>query len=177
MVSVLCRLSVALTLALTAGSMETRALARLDAVPDFSGHWKFDAAKSTTLTREAQGRVAAIVFGDECVITQTAGALTLDITAGAAKIRAVYRLDGKPSENRSPGPPGQPDVPIVSTTRWVGETLQITTKSETDLGAGKVPVESLRTLWITSGGDLAVERRGTPAQVVSDAWAVYQRVK
>ena len=121
--------------------------------------------------------VAAIVFGDECTITQTVDSLTLDIAAGALKVRAVYRLDGTPSHNNSPGQPGQPDIPIVSTVRWVGETLQITTKSESDLGAGKVPVESLRTLWLTSGGDLAVTRRGTPAQIVSDAWAVYQRVK
>ena len=146
------------------------------AVPDFSGHWKFDNAKSVLLAREAK-QFAAGVFGDECVITQTADVLTLYIVAGAMKVEATYRLDGKPSANRSPGARGQPDIPILSTTRWVGDKLEITTKSESELRGVKVPVESLRRMWLTADGDLAVERQGTPNQVVSDAWSVYQRVK
>jgi hypothetical protein len=146
------------------------------AVPDFSGHWRIHADKSTALAREAK-ESASPVFGEECVITQTADAVSLTIAIGTMKLEAVYRLDGKPSENRSPGPRGQPEIPIFSTTRWAGETLEISTKSESDLRGVKVQVESLRRMWLTADGDLAVDRHGTPSQVVSSAWSVYQRVK
>jgi hypothetical protein len=140
--------------------------------PDFSGRWKVDGSKSARLAQEVNGSASA-VFGEECVITQTKETLTLDIVAGALTIQAVYRLDGKPSTNRSPGPPGQPDITIVSTTQWNGPVLHITTRSESVVDGVKVPVESVRKMWLTADGDLAVERRGTPTRIVSDAWTVY----
>ena len=145
-------------------------------VPDFSGRWRIHADKSTALAREAKEQ-ASPVFGEECVITQTADLLSLEIAIDTLKLEAVYRLDGKPSENRSPGAQGQPEIPIVSTTRWAGDTLEIATKSESVLRGGKVQVTSLRRMWLTPDGDLAVDRHGTPSQVVSSAWSVYQRVK
>lgn len=146
-------------------------------MPDFSGSWTFHAAKSAQMTNAAKAHSASLVFGEACVITQTADTLTLDITAGALKIQAVYRLDGKPSINKSPGQAGQPDITIVSTTQWVGDVLHITTKSESVLDGATVPVESVRKLWLTPEGDLAVERRGNPTRVVSNAWTVYERKK
>ena len=175
--SIVWRMAVALSLLAPAVPAAHTTLPGHIAVPDFSGHWKLDAAKSAALAREAKGNTAAVIFGDECVITQTADALILYIVAGGLKVEVTYRLDGKPSSNTSPGARGQADIPIVSTTRWVGDTLEITTKSESELGGIKVPVESLRKIWLTPEGHLAVERRGTPTQVVSDAWSVYQRVK
>jgi hypothetical protein len=146
-------------------------------VPDFSGSWRFHAGKSAQMTNAAKAHSASLVFGEECVITQTADTLTLDITAGALKIQAVYRLDGKPSTNKSPGQAGQPDVTIVSTTQWVGDVLHITTTSESVLDGATVPVESVRKMWLTPEGDLAVERRGNPTRIVSNAWTVYERKK
>jgi hypothetical protein len=145
--------------------------------PDFSGSWKFHAGKSAQMTSAAKGNSASVVFGEACVITQTADTLTLDIAAGALKVQAVYRLDGKPSTNRSPGQAGQPDITIVSTTQWVGDVLHITTKSESVLDGVTVPVESVRRMWLTKEGDLAVERRGNPTRIVSNAWTVYEREK
>jgi hypothetical protein len=145
-------------------------------VPDFSGRWKIHAGKSTALARAAQEQ-ASPVLGEECVITQTADVLALQIAIDTLKVEAIYRLDGKPSSNLSPGGRGQSGIPIVSTTRWVGDTLEITTRSESDLRGVKVQVESLRRLWLTPDGDLAVERRGRPTEVVSNAWSVYQRVQ
>jgi hypothetical protein len=142
-------------------------------VPDFSGRWTADAAKSARLAREVNGNSTAAIFGETCVITQTKDTLTLDIVAGGLKVQVVYRLDGKPSTNKSPGRPGQPDVTIVSTTQWNGPVLHITTKSESVLDGVTVPVESVRKLWLTPEGDLAVERRGSPSRVVSTAWSVY----
>ena len=142
-------------------------------VPDFSGRWTADAGKSARLAREVSGNSTAAVFGETCVITQTKDTLTLDIVAGGLKLQVVYKLDGTPSTNRSPGPPGQPDVTIVSTTQWNGPVLHITTKSEAVLDGVTVPVESVRKMWLTADGDLAVERRGTPERIVSTAWTVY----
>ncbi len=175
--SVICRLSLAMALLAAMGALGSSTLSADAVVPDFSGHWKLDAAKSMALARESKGNTAAVVFGDECVITQTAESLTLYIVAGGLKVEVTYRLDGKPSPNRSPGARGQADIPILSTTRWVGETLEITTKSQSEVGGVNVPVESLRKMWTTPDGHLAVERHGTPSQVVSDAWNVYERVK
>ena len=146
-----------------------------NAVPDFSGSWKVNPGKSAQLTNANKSHSASLVFGEECVITQTADTLTLDIAAGALKVQAVYRLDGKPSTNRSPGQAGQPDVTIVSTTHWVGDVLHITTKSESLLDGVTVPVESVRKMWLTPEGDLAVERLGNPTRIVSNAWTVYER--
>lgn len=146
-------------------------------VPDFSGQWKYSGTKSAALAREAKGSFAAVVFGEQCAIGQTADTLTLDIVAGSLKVQAVYRLDGKPSTNKSPSQPGLADITIVSTTQWVGDVLHITTKSESLLEGETVPVESVRKLWLTPNGDLAVERRGNPTRIVSNAWTVYERVK
>ena len=143
------------------------------AVPDFSGRWKVDYRKSGDLARNVNGNSTAAIFGEECVISQTKDTLTLDIVAGGLKVQVVYRLDGTPSTNRSPGPPGQPDVTIVSTAQWNGPVLHITTKSESVIDGVTVPVESVRKLWLTADGDLAIERRGTPTRVVSTAWTVY----
>ena len=147
-----------------------------DAVPDFSGRWRIHADKSAALALEAKEH-ASPVFGEECFITQTADALSLQIAIDKLKVEVVYRLDGKPSPNTSPGGRGQAGIPILSTARWVGEKLEITTRSESELRGVKVPVESLRRMWLTADGDLAVERHGTPSEVVSAAWSVYQRVK
>ena len=171
--SVVWRLVIAV--ALLAPALPVHSLrADSPAVPDFSGRWKFNDVKSANLARQSGGSVNAIL-GGECTIVQTPDTLTQYIVAGALKVEAAYRLDGKPSENQSPGPPGQGPILIVSTTQWMADVLHITTKSESVLNGVKVPVESLRRIWLTTAGDLAVERKGTPALVVSAGWAVYQR--
>ncbi len=171
--------SLVLALALSGPSLfvEAQLTSQSQATPDFSGRWAVNMDKSARLAREANSNTAAVVFGEQCVMTQTAETLTLDITAGGMSIQAVYRLDGKPAINKSPGAPGQPDIIITSTSRWIGHVLHVTTTSQSELDGVLVPVESLRKLWLTADGDLAVERRGTPSRVVSDAWTVYERVK
>jgi hypothetical protein len=167
--SVVLRAALALAVLAPAGAATSAA-----PVPDFGGRWKLDNAKSQALAQKNQS-FAGAVFGTECVIIQTAEAVTLQIAAGALKVEAIYRIDGKPSENRSPGQAGQPDIRIISNTSWAGDVLHITTRSESELDGALVPVESLRKMWLTADGDLVVFRQGTPARVVSTAWSVYQR--
>jgi hypothetical protein len=174
--SVIYRISLALALlALAVPGAQPAATSRA-AVPDFSGHWKFHTDKSAALAREAKEQ-ASPVFGESCIITQTAELLSLQIAIDTLKLEAIYRLDGKPSQNRSPGSRGQPEIPIISTTRWVRDTLEVSTRSESDVRGATVPVTSLRKMWLTAVGDLAVDRHGTPSEVVSSAWSVYERVK
>jgi hypothetical protein len=169
------RMVLAVLAAVTAFS--SSATASGSVVPDFSGTWKLDPEKSAQLARERKGGSVALIFGEDCVITQTADLLILNIAAGALKVEATYRLDGRPSGNVSPGARGGADIPITSTTRWIGDTLEITTRSESELDGVTVPVESTRKVWLTADGLLAVERRGSPARIVPDAWNVYRKLR
>jgi hypothetical protein len=144
--------------------------------PDFSGAWVFDAAKSSAMVTEGTHQTVSALLGDECVISHANAALSMVIRAGAQTVPATYLLDGRESRNMSPGPfRGAPEIPIVSRTQWTGTTLEITTASESDVDGRKVPVESVRRLWLTPSGDLAIVRSGTPAKVVPAAAAVYRR--
>ena len=174
--AVVWRMTLALALSAPVFSTTHPIAAARGTLPDFSGRWQIHVDKSTALAREAKEQ-ASPVFGDKCIITQTGDLLSLEIAIDTLKLEAIYRLDGKPSQNRSPGSRGQPEIPIVSTTRWVGDTLEISTKSESDLRGVKVPVASVRRMWLTADGDLAVDRHGTPSEVVSAAWSVYERAK
>ena len=175
MQSVVLRASLALALGVASVSVESPVVAGTSSVPNFSGKWRIDAEKSARLARESKGTAFNFVFGEECSIIQTDDALTLQILAGGLKVEAVYRLDGKASDNTSPGARGQAAVPVVSTTEWVNDVLHILTNSESELNGAKVAVKSIRKIWLTAEGDLAVERRGNPTAVVPDAWNVYQR--
>lgn len=145
------------------------------AAPGFSGAWVYDAAKSAALVSSTEHRTPSPLLGDECVIDHTTGTLAMIIRAGALTVEASYRLDGGESRNFSPGPPGQPHIPILSRTRWAGAVLEIQTSSESDIDGRKVPVESVRRLWLTADGNLAIERRGTPANLVPTSAGVYRR--
>ncbi|MEO6223016.1 MAG: hypothetical protein ABIP90_07180 [Vicinamibacterales bacterium] len=175
--SVVCRLMLVLAVLAAGIHSDLSTLSATTVVPDFTGRWKFDGVKTSNIVRESPGRFVALTLGDECTIKQTSDILTLYIVAGGLKIEATYRLDGKPSTNQSPGPPGQAAIPIISTARWAADVLHITTNSESVLDGTKVPVESLRRIWLTAEGNLATERRGTPAQVVSAGWSVYRRMQ
>lgn len=145
------------------------------AAPAFSGAWVYDASKSAALVSSTEHRTPSPLLGDECVIDHTPGTLAMIIRAGAMTVEASYRLDGGESRNLSPGPPGQPHIPILSRARWVGAVLEIQTSSESDIDGRKVPVESVRRLWLTVDGNLAIERRGTPANLVPTSAGVYRR--
>lgn len=145
------------------------------AAPGFSGSWVYDAGKSAALVLNTEHRTPSPLLGDECVLNHTTDTLAMIIRAGAMTVEASYRLDGGESRNLSPGPPGQPHIPILSRARWAGAVLEIETSSESDVDGRKVPVESVRRLWLTPDGDLAIERRGTPASLVPTSAGVYRR--
>jgi hypothetical protein len=137
--------------------------------PDFSGTWTLDPAASEGGAGGAPaggggggrggGRGG---LGQGGTVKQTADALTVERTVGENKVTATYKLDGSESKNSAMGRGGQA-VESVSTAKWDGPSLVITSK--TDMGNG--PQESTQK-WTVSGSTLTIETtnaRGTQKMV------------
>ena len=98
--------------------------------PDFSGTWSLDAKASGI---QATGGLAAPLK-----VSQTRDRLVVERGASdGGTIRLTYRLDGTPSTNQYAIGAGR-IVELKSTTRWVGEALEITTPR----GVGEPVVET-----------------------------------
>jgi len=137
--------------------------------PDFSGRWTFDRARSM---EPWNGRIViSPILGDECAATQDATALTLSITVGGQKVTAVYNFTGE-SRNLSPG-----DIPVTSRTSWEGNRLVIVSTSASTVKRQDVTIETRRVLYLDGGGNLIIERTGTPASEVTPSRSVYARVR
>jgi hypothetical protein len=130
--------------------------------PDFSGTWTLDPAASDQPAGgggggggRGGGRGG---LGQGGTVKQTADALTVERMVGENKITATYKLDGSESKNSMMGRGGAA-VESVSTAKWDGPSLVITTKM--DMGNG--PQESTQK-WSVSGSTLTIETtnaRGT----------------
>jgi len=158
--------------AVGAGTQPAPAKAR----PDFSGTWAFDQAKSAQPGPDGKVALAALL-GDECTARQDAVSLSLTIKAGALRVAAAYKLDGSESRNMSPGPSGQLDIEVISRASWQGDKLVIVSTSVSILEGQKVPIETRRVLWIDPGGNLIIERTGTPVSEVPPTRGVYRKVQ
>ena len=133
---------------------------------DFSGTWTLDAEASGAPAGggggggRGGGRGGGL--GQGGVVKQTADALTVERTIGENKVTSTYKLDGTESKNSMMGRGGSP-VESVSTAKWEGQTLVITTKM--DMGNG--PQESTQK-WSVNGSVLTIETtnaRGTQKMV------------
>ena len=134
--------------------------------PDFSGTWTLDPAASEGGAGGAPGGGGGGGgrggLGQGGTVKQTADALTVERTVGENKITSTYKLDGSESKNSMMGRGGQA-VESVSTAKWDGPALVITTKM--DMGNG--PQESTQK-WTVSGSTLTIETtnaRGTQKMV------------
>ena len=139
--------------------------------PDFSGTWTLDPAASEGGAGGAPGgggggggrgggRGGGLGQGGS--VKQTADALTVERSIGENKITSTYKLDGSESKNTMMGRGGN-SVESVSTAKWDGPALVITTKM--DMGNG--PQESTQK-WTVSGSTLTIETtnaRGTQKMV------------
>ena len=136
---------------------------------DFSGTWTLDAEASGAPAGGAPaggggggrggGRGG---LGPGGTVKQTATELTVERTMGENKVTSTYKLDGTESKNSMMGRGGAP-VESVSTAKWDGPALVITTK--TDMGNG--PQESTQK-WTLAGSVLTIETtnaRGTQKMV------------
>ena len=140
---------------------------------DFSGTWTLDAEASGAPAGgggapggggggggRGGGRGGGL--GQGGTVKQTATELSVERTVGENKVTATYKLDGTESKNSMMGRGGAP-VESVSTAKWDGPALVITTKM--DMGNG--PQESTQK-WSLAGNVLTIETtnaRGTQKMV------------
>ena len=143
--------------------------------PDFSGTWTLDPDASGMAAGGAApggapggggggggrgGGRGGLGMGG--TVKQTATELTVERTIGENKVTSTYKLDGSESKNSMMGRGGAA-VESVSTAKWDGPALVITTKA--DMGNG--PQETTQK-WTVSGSTLTVEStnaRGTQKRV------------
>jgi hypothetical protein len=138
---------------------------------DFSGTWTLDAEASGMAAGggapggggggggRGGGRGGLGMGG---TVKQTATELSVERTMGENKVTSTYKLDGSESKNQMMGRGGAA-VESVSTAKWDGPALVITTK--TDMGNG--PQESTQK-WSLAGNVLTIETtnaRGTQKMV------------
>ena len=132
---------------------------------DFSGTWTLDAEASGAPAGggggggRGGGRGG---LGQGGTVKQTATELTVERTMGENKVTATYKLDGSESKNSMMGRGGAA-VESVSTAKWDGPALVITTKA--DMGNG--PQETTQK-WTVAGSVLTIETtnaRGTQKMV------------
>jgi hypothetical protein len=138
---------------------------------DFSGTWTLDAEASGAAPGggapggggggggRGGGRGG---LGPGGTVKQTATELTVERTMGENKVTSTYKLDGSESKNQMMGRGGAA-VESVSTAKWDGAALVITTKM--DMGNG--PQESTQK-WSLAGNVLTIETtnaRGTQKMV------------
>ena len=92
-----------------------------------------------------QGQTVAASMAGPMTVKQSADTLTIERTMGDNKVTQTYKLDGSESKNAGRG------GDVVSTAKWDGSKLVITTK--TDNG------DQVQT-WSMEGGNLTIERTG-----------------
>jgi hypothetical protein len=137
---------------------------------DFSGTWTLDAEASGAPAGAPAGGGGGGGgrgggrggLGQGGSVKQTATDLTVERTVGENKVTATYKLDGSESKNSMMGRGGAA-VESVSTAKWDGPALVITTKA--DMGNG--PQETTQK-WTLAGSVLTIETtnaRGTQKMV------------
>lgn len=124
---------------------------RAQVVPDLTGTWTLDAARSDPAAAQAGGRGRGGLPPNQISITQTAA----DLTIVRGNQAFVYALDG----SETPGPPGGE---TKSTVAWQNGSLIVTWKREYFGGAQLGYVTSTgRDTYALTGTVLTVERVST----------------
>jgi hypothetical protein len=126
--------SVAVAVVLFASGLSAQA-------PNFAGKWAPDPDKAA-----AGGGGGGRGGGGPMTITQDAKTLTIERMGANGATKTVYNLDGSESKN-----PGRGGADQISTAKWDGAKLVITTKT-----ANGDRVQS----WYMEGADLVSETQG-----------------
>jgi hypothetical protein len=121
--------------------------------PNFSGKWAPDADKNPAPAAGGGGggRGGGRGGGGPMTITQDAKTLTIERDMGGNAVKTVYNLDGSESKNMMPGRGGAAGAEQVSTAKWDGAKLVITTKTANG--------DRVQT-WYMDGADLVSETQG-----------------
>ncbi len=117
--------------------------------PNFSGKWTPEQAAAGGGGRGMAGPMT---------VTQDDKTLTVERSMGGNTMKAVYNLDGSESKNSMMGRGGE-TMEQVSTAKWDGSKLAITTKTANG--------ESTQTWSLSSDGKLQIERQGRQGPVTT----------
>jgi hypothetical protein len=126
------------------------AMAFAQGKPNFAGTWTPEQAAAPAGGGGGRGG------GGPMTVTQTDKTLTVERTMGQNTMKTVYNLDGTESKNERPGRGGGAPTVSTSTTKWDGNKLVITTKSEGPNG----PMEQVQTWSMSADGKLQIESPG-----------------
>jgi len=141
---------------------------------DFSGTWTLDAEASGMAAGGGApgggapggggggGMRGGAMMAGPMTVKQTADTLTIERGTGETKTTSTYKLDGSESKNTMMGRGGAA-MESVSTAKWDGAKLTITTKQD----MGGQMVESSQA-WTVAGSTLTIETtnaRGTQKRV------------
>jgi hypothetical protein len=125
--------------------------------PNFSGTWTPEQAAAPPAGAE-QGRGRGM-GGGPMTVTQNDKTLTIERTMGQGTMKTVYNLDGTEAKNEVSR--GGQTMTQVTTAKWDGNKLALTTKSEGPNG----PQERTQTWSMTADGKLQVEQPGQGGNV------------
>jgi hypothetical protein len=127
---------------------------------DFSGTWTLDPASAPAAGAGGGGGRGGGRggLGPGATVKQSGDTLTIEQTMGDNKVTRTYKLDGTESKNQQMGRGGEM-MEVVSTAKWDGPKLVITTKTANG--------ESTQ-VWQVEGSTLTIETtnaRGTQKMV------------
>jgi hypothetical protein len=127
--------------------------------PNFSGKWTPEQAAGAPPAGGGGGGRG--MGAGPMTVTQTDKTLTVERTMGENTVKMVYNLDGTESKNEVQGRGGV--TTQVSTAKWDGSKLTITTKFEGPNG----PTERTQTWSLSADGKLQVEQPGQGGNMVT----------
>jgi hypothetical protein len=159
------RWTIAVSVALTLGA---QAISIAQAVPDFSGTWRLNQAKSS---RAIVGNTPDIQFASQLEVKGSA----TDISIVATSIRqqpvsAIYKLDGSKVNVQAPE-----GITETGEAKVNGTTLVITSRRSFSSPAGDIVVD-FKEVWNRSGNELTIEKNRTQSGESSTQKAVYDKL-
>jgi len=99
--------------------------------PNFAGKWTRDAEKTAAAAPAGApgggGGRAGGMGGGDITITQDAKTLVISRLMGEMEMKTTYNLDGTPSKNTGMGRGGAAGMEQISTAKWDGAKLVIST--------------------------------------------------
>jgi hypothetical protein len=137
-------------------------------VPDYSGTWRFNQAKSSP---NIAGNTPNVPFPSQIVVKQTAAELSVESTSVRQNpVSAVFKLDGSKVTLQTPA-----GITETGEARFEGATVVITSRRSFPSPAGDI-VTDFKEVWSLSGNVLTIEKTRTQEGEASTEKAVYDKM-
>ncbi len=151
--------------------------------PDFAGKWILQPDKSDMGAGggggggRGGGMRGGGGWGQEFTITQDAGSLKVERTAGGNPTTESYDLTGKESTNTMAMGRSGNTSEVTSTAKWDGSKLVIDSKQQMNMGGNAMTLDTKRVLSLDASGNLVVEttRGGMGGNAPTTTKMVYKK--